>query len=220
MSYLTKIKNPTAAASSNISARGFRGYFRPYKADGTIDAASQFLFLGATKNYEPSNDEQTREFTANLTGVEETLKTALASRTRTFTFITGSVNDVDVSRLFYGSALVAGKTTNATINAVEDTGTATTGDAILVFETTEGLTAIAYYPSVSLRGTGPGDEDGFATFEFEATIQSAPGFTPPASLVDMQRATPQGVIYLVPRAKVDDFLNQVFTAFSTYTSGS
>ncbi|AWT34492.1 hypothetical protein DM785_02235 [Deinococcus actinosclerus] len=211
MSYLDKVKNPNAANASNIASRGFRKYFRPHDADGDIDTTADFTFLGATKNYEPSTDEQTREFTANLTGVEETLKKQLASRTRTYTFMTGSTGDKDVTALFYGSAPVSGASGHTTLSAVEDTGAATTGDTVLVFEPSEGLAAVAYYPSESLRGTGPGDEDGFQTYEFEATIQSLSGWTAPATLVNMGRSTPQGIVYTVPKADLDDFLDDLFT---------
>lgn len=215
MSYLDKVKNPNAANASNIASRGFRKYFRKHTSAGAIDTASNFTFLGATKNYEPSTDEQTREFGANLYGVEEVLKKQLASRTRTYTFMTGSTGDADVTALYYGSTPVAGAAGQPGLSAVEDTGAASTGDTVLVFEPSEGLAAVAYYPSESLRGTGPGDEDGFQTYEFEATIQSLSGWTAPATLVNMGRSTPQGIVYTIPKANLDEFLNDLFATLKT-----
>lgn len=217
MSYLEKVKNPNAANASNIASRGFRKFYRKHTSAGAIDTTAEFTFLGATKNYEPSTDEQTREFTANLYGVDETLKKQLASRTRTYTFMTGSTGDADVTALFYGSTPVAGGTGHTTLSAVEDTGAASTGDTILVFEPSEGLAAVGYYPSEGLRGTGPGDEDGFQTYEFEATIQSLSGWTAPATLVDMGRSTPQGVVYTIPKADLNAFLDDLFAAVTTVT---
>lgn len=214
VTYRDYVNNPDAADGQNIVSRGFRAYFRPYSA-GTRNLAAKFDFLGATKGYEPNTDETTREFAANLYGTEETLKRQLASRTRTFNFFTGSTGDEAVTALFYGSAAVTGTGDYANVKALEDTGAATTGDAILVFEPSEGTGVIGYYPSVSLRGTGKGDEDGFETYEFEATIQSAGAFTPPATLINVGKTTPQGVLYVVPKDEMDDFLMDLMDAVMT-----
>lgn len=209
------VKNPGAADESQIVTRGFRMYVRPY-LNGVINTAGEFLSLGATKGYEPSNDETFREFKANLYGTEQTLKRQLASRTRTFNFFTGSTSSLDIIPLFYGSAAKTGAAANAAIKAVEDTGKATTCDAVVVFEPDAGTGLIAYYPSVSLRGTGKGEEDGFETFEFEATIQAANDFVAPDALVDMNgQKTPEGLVYLVPKAEIDRFLYDLFDAVTT-----
>lgn len=215
--YNDYVKNPDAENGQNVTARGFRKYFRRHTDAGAVDEAEQFTYLGATKDYEPSTDEETREFTANLYGVEQVIKKQLASRTRTYTFMTGSTSNKDVMELFYGSALVAGAGENAAVSALEDTGAASSGDTVLVFEPSEGLAVVAYYPSESLRGTGTGDEDGFQTYEFEATIQNLAGFTPPATLVNLNKTTPQGVLYTVPKEGLDTFLEDLFDAVSTLT---
>lgn len=209
----TYVSNPDAAKASNIAARGFRLYVRPH-AEGVVNKAGTFKFLGATKGYEPNTDEETREFSANLYGIEETLKKQLAKRTRTFNFYTGSTGDDEIAGLFYGSSAVAGAGDYADVKAMEDTGAATNVDMVVVLEPSEGNSLIGYYPSASLRGTGPGEDDGFQTFEFEAAIQSVPGFEPPAALVNMGKATPQGVLYIVPKEDTEAFLLDLFAAVS------
>lgn len=209
----TYVSNADAAKASNIAARGFRMYVRPH-TNGAVNKVGKFKFLGATKGYEPNTDEETREFNANLYGIEETLKKQLAKRTRSFNFSTGSTGDDEISALFYGSSVTAGTDEYAAVKALEDTGAATDVDMVLVFEPSEGNSVIGYYPSGSLRGTGPGEDDGFQTYEFEATIQSVPGFEAPDALVAMSKPTPQGVLYIVPKEDTEAFLLDLFAAVS------
>lgn len=201
-------RNPNAEQASKIRSLGFKFYFRKHDVAGTIDEGAAFTDLGVTKNFEEATDETTQEFKANLDGVERTYKKTLASRTRTFTFQSGSTGDTDVTALFRGAAVKVGANSNADLKAVADTGKSTVGDGIIVMKGNEGTHLVGYTPNCSIRGTDMPEEEGFKLYGFEVTIMADPNFTPPTALVDFGTdKSPEITWYEVPDSKLNGVLD-------------
>lgn len=158
----------------------------------------------------PTNDVTTSTLTGNRDGVNVTVKEAITEVAKSWSFGTVSLTD-DIRALHIGSEIVTSAVTGMTTvkGGAESTGS-TEMEMIVIRKVQGGPHLVIYYPSVSLRGDGEGEQEGFTRLNFVATVTADATFTPPATIIDDYADGADfsyGAWYLVPDAKLDEVLD-------------
>lgn len=160
--------------------------------------------------YDPTatNDTTTTELTGNRDGVNVVVKSAVTAFAKSWSFGTVSLSD-DIRALHIGSDLTTSGVVGLTgVKGGSESASATTVEMIIIRKVVGGPHIVFYYPSVSIRGDGEGEQEGFTRLNFVATVTADATFSPPDTIIDFDGETmPYGVFYIVPDDDLQDVLD-------------
>lgn len=213
------LRNPAVLDGSNITTAG-REIYGIRKGDG-----GKFTDFGVIESIEPNRDETKRTLKGSRKGRTKTYKEVIDESTFSVTFQTSATGDAAVREWFLGTSAIetvlAGGDAEGdnTIRAFSNDANLGEGAFIVVASTEESdgkRSIIRVFPNGSIQGNGEPSIQDFDGYQFLMTATSNRGWEPPATLGDFGADRPDGVIYDVPNARVEEVLNTLAAALATY----
>lgn len=207
--------NPNVTSADNIQTLGREVYLYRKGAAGFTD-------LGVIESVAVARADTRRTLRGNRTGKTQVFKDVPDDDTLTFTVQTSAVGDANVRSWYVGTEGDVTTDADGDVVAYADTAGSLTGGMIFVRQTdsADGLCIVRAYPHVQVSGNGEPDIQNFDGLQFLITVLGASGFTPPAAFGDLGGAKPNGVIYQVPKARLDALLTALGTAIKAYVDAA